>query len=200
MFYFSDYLVFDIISPPYIQLILPLFDTFWSFGEIILSLIAYLVPTWREVYFAISFPTLGYIALWFFIPDSPRWHLRKGNLSHALKILTNGAEINKRLHIIQNDFIENLRIDQYTQKKSTIDVNWFNLWKNSNFLNILCVHLAWGGTLTNFNGMLLNTRNFGVDALHRNVFMTGKFGKFHLYIRTMYVYINNIYVFRHILL
>lgn len=139
-----------------------------------MSFITYFVPTWREVYFAISLPTLGYIALWFLIPDSPRWHLRKGHFSHALKIITNGAEVNNRLHVMHENYVESLKIAQYVQeRKSAEGGNWFDLWKTTNLLNIVCAHLAWGGTLTNFNGMLLNTRNFGVDTLNQNVFLTG---------------------------
>lgn len=163
----------DVISLPYVQLILPFFDTFWSVGEITLSAIAYLVPTWREVYLAISLPTLLYVGLWFLIPDSPRWHLRKGNLSQAMKIITNAAEANQRMNLIHDNFVAELRSAQHAAQERKPAANWFDLWRGTNFVNILCIHLVWGATLTNFNGMLLNTRNFGADTLHRNVLMTG---------------------------
>lgn len=117
-------------------------------------------------------PTFLYIGIWYFIADSPRWHLKKGNIAHATKILLGAAETNKKSCVVRGNFIEGLRPDRFTQQIKL--EGWCSLWRcNQNFVNIVCIHLIWGAILTNFNGMLLNTRNFGGAFVHRNVAMTG---------------------------
>lgn len=167
-------LVADIIAPRYLKTILPLFDTFWSIGAILLATITYFVHTWRGIYLTITLPTIAYIALWYFLADSPQWHIRKGNISQATRIILEAAESNSRSSIVHGDFIEGISPHRFALKSHT-DAGWLSLWKcNRNFINIVFVHLIWGAVLTNFNGMLLNTRNFGADTLNRNVALTGE--------------------------
>lgn len=166
--------VADIIAPRYLKTILPLFDSFWSIGAILLATITYFVHTWRGIYLTITLPTIAYIMLWYFLADSPQWHLRKGNIRQATRIILEAAETNSRSSIVHGDFIESLSPQRFASKNHT-DAGLLSLWKcNRNFINVVFVHLIWGAVLTNFNGMLLNTRNFGADTLNRNVALTGE--------------------------
>lgn len=171
---FSLQIVSDIISPRYLKTIMPLFDTFWSIGEILLAAITYFVHTWKDIYLTISLPTIAYIILWYFVADSPRWHIKKGNITLATKIILNAAETNNKSRILHGNFIAGLSADHFAPRTSPSDAGLLSLWKfNRNFVNIVFIHLIWGTVLTNFNGMLLNTRNFGAETLHRNVALTG---------------------------
>lgn len=167
--------VCDIISPRYLKTIMPLFDSFWSIGAILLAAITYFVHTWKEIYLSITLPTILYIISWYFLADSPQWHIRKGNIAQATRIILEAAETNEKSAIINGDFIKGLAPNRFAPKKTDhSDSGLLSLWKcNRNFVNIVCIHLIWGAVLTNFNGMLLNTRNFGVDTLNRNVALTG---------------------------
>lgn len=167
----------DIISPRYLKSILPLFDTFWSIGAILLAVITYFVHTWKGIYLMITLPTIAYIISWCFLADSPRWHIKKGNITRATRIILQAAKTNSKSCIVRGDFIEGLAPDRFTaQKTIKSDTGLLSLWKlNRNFINIVCIHFIWGAVLTNFNGMLLNTRNFGAETLNRNVALTGGF-------------------------
>lgn len=167
--------VCDIVSPRYLKTILPLFDSFWSIGAILLATITYFVHTWKGIYLTITLPTIAYIILWHFMPDSPRWHIKKGNIRQATRIILQAAQTNNKSCILHGDFIEGLSPDRFTPQNQC-DGGLLSLWKfDRNFINILFIHLVWGAVLTNFNGMLLNTRNLGAEALNRNVALTGGF-------------------------
>lgn len=137
---------------------------------------AVFIHSWQNLYLAISLPTFAYIGLWYFIADSPRWYMRRGRIGHATKIILDAAVYNEKSKIVHGDFIESLKPERFLQnvESNRSDINWFRLWTNGNFLNVLCVHLIWGTMTTNFNGMLLNSRSFGADKLHQTVAMTSK--------------------------
>lgn len=167
-------LVTDITGGKYRTYVTCLFDTFWSIGAIIMPIITYYAETWRNTYLAISLPTCAYVIGWFFIGDSPRWHMQMGNCERASRILITAATVNgKRL---RDDLYADLR---ETPKMRSVGGDggkwlWPQLWRDSRMRwNTVCVHVAWGVFITNLNGMLLNTRAFSNEAVRWNVAMTG---------------------------
>ncbi|XP_050709917.1 organic cation transporter protein-like [Eriocheir sinensis] len=67
----------------------------WSFGCMLMPLVAYLVRPWRwltAVYAALFFITLIYI----WLPESPRWLIHHGRHSEALRVLRWAARVNRR--------------------------------------------------------------------------------------------------------
>lgn len=152
-----------------------LFDTFWSIGAIIMPVISYYAGTWQNTYLSISLPTCGYIMVWYFIGDSPRWHLQNGNYAKAANILMEAAAFNGNACPSKDDLYTEIRMPN-----KVAEVNrdggwlWLQLWSRRNtLLNIVCIHVAWGVFITNLNGLLLNTRAFGNDSVRWNVAMTG---------------------------
>lgn len=180
--------VTDIIGPQHLKMVLPLFETFWSIGEISLAIITHFVHSWQGLYVAITLPTIAYMMLWYFLADSPRWHMQRGNRTHARKIISEAATINnKSSSILSNDFIDDVCIvsnDGCAMKTrmppptaTTTEPNedgFLSLWTCNRCINMILIHAVWGAVLCNFNGMLLNTRNFGADTLNRNVALTGE--------------------------
>lgn len=163
----------DIIGPRYIRSILPLFETFWSIGELTMPLLLYSLDTWQHLFLAISLPSTVYFvicAIW--LPDSPRWHMQNGNIAEAAEIISDAAVVNGKSCLVAADFIEGLRPERFTQKPLESG-SWTELWQLSS-LNIFCIHLVAGATLCAFNGMLLNARNLGADQMHVNIALTGK--------------------------
>jgi len=79
---------------------------FFSSGIAILSVIAYIFPTWRKLYIASSIPSLLFLLFILpFISESPRWYLVRGRKSEAMKVITamataNGNHIPKGVRLI----------------------------------------------------------------------------------------------------
>ncbi|EXB50915.1 Organic cation/carnitine transporter 4 [Morus notabilis] len=68
---------------------------FFSTGIALLSLIAYLFPSWRALYIATSLPSLLFLLLVIpFISESPRWYLVRGRPEEAMKIMRSITESN----------------------------------------------------------------------------------------------------------
>ncbi|CAI8617509.1 unnamed protein product [Vicia faba] len=68
---------------------------FFSMGIAVLSGIAYIFPTWRDLYIASSIPSLLFLVFVLpFISESPRWYLVRGRIKEAMKIMSNIATSN----------------------------------------------------------------------------------------------------------
>lgn len=160
-------IVTDIVGKSHHKIVLPLFETFWSVGAILLPIIAHHAPTWKILYISITAPTIAYSILWFLIADSPIWHLEKGNKKRAMEIILDASTINKKSYLLPINFLDDIK------EQKTPNVQYFAMWRQ-NFLNTFCIHIAWGVIITSFNGLLLNTRAFGRLDLHRNVMLTGE--------------------------
>lgn len=141
--------------------------------------ISYYAESWQNTYLAISLPTCAYVMVWYWMADSPRWHLQNGNYAKAADILMGASTINDKSRVIRTDLYAELR-----EPKKIRDARghsddgwlWCQLWTDrKTLLNIICIHVAWGVFITNLNGLLLNTRAFGNDSVRWNVTMTGDF-------------------------
>lgn len=115
--------------------------------------------------------------VWYYISDSPRWHLQKGNYTKAKKILMNAIAINEmnshRLSKI--DLYAEIREPKKNRNENRAkNWLWLRLWTDrKSLLNVICIHVAWGVIETNLKGLLLNTRAFGNENVRWNVAMTG---------------------------
>ncbi|XP_062077848.1 organic cation/carnitine transporter 4 [Humulus lupulus] len=68
---------------------------FFSTGIALLSLIAYIFPTWRALYIASSIPSFLFLGLVIpFVSESPRWYLVRGKVTEAMKIMNSIAKSN----------------------------------------------------------------------------------------------------------
>lgn len=174
-YYYYCLIVSDITGGKHRTYVTCLFDSFWSIGVIIMPVISYYAGSWQNTYLAISLPTCGYIMVWHFIGDSPRWHLEKGNYAKATKILLEAAAVNGNACTSKNDLCTEIRIrSKITDGSRDGQWLWPQLWSNRELLpNIICIHVAWGVFITNLNGLLLNTRAFGHDTFRWNVALTG---------------------------
>lgn len=168
--------VTDITGGKYRTYVTCLFDAFWSIGAIIMPIITYYAESWRNTYLAISLPTCAYVIGWYFIGDSPRWHMQNGNYETASRILIEAATMNGQTDRLRDDLYVEMR-EPPKMKHETVDGDkwpWFRLWCNPDTRwNMLCIHVAWGVFITNLNGLLLNTRAFSNEAVRWNVAITG---------------------------
>ncbi|XP_037033782.1 organic cation transporter protein-like isoform X2 [Bradysia coprophila] len=151
-----------------------LFESFWSIGVILLPLIAYIDPNWSSIFFMISLPTLLYIPLWFLIPDSPTWYLKKHQVDKAEDIIREGVQTNNTQHLLPNDLRQRLLDQMASNSKEPLVTEWCSLWKGRRtVLHLVALHIAWCVCVTNYNGLLLNVKAFGRDYLSENTIALG---------------------------
>ncbi|GAB1296068.1 Solute carrier family 22 member 5 [Apodemus speciosus] len=68
---------------------------FYAFGFMVLPLFAYFIRDWRMLLLALTVPGVLCGALWWFIPESPRWLVSQGRVKEAERIIRRAAKFNR---------------------------------------------------------------------------------------------------------
>ncbi|CAF93343.1 unnamed protein product, partial [Tetraodon nigroviridis] len=66
----------------------------WSVGNMILALLAYLIRDWRHLMLAATAPCLVAMVTWWWLPESARWLLVRGQAEKARRFLVQCANMN----------------------------------------------------------------------------------------------------------
>ncbi|XP_077193018.1 solute carrier family 22 member 7-like [Paroedura picta] len=141
---------------------------FWSFGNMFLALIAYLVRDWRWLLLVATLPcALGIISMWW-LSESTRWLLAKGKLKQALKNLHRCAKMNGR-----NDFDAKINLEVLSKtaaaaaamEKSGGDSSYISLFRTRMLRRIsLCMGVLWFGVAFSYYGMSMSITGFGLGV------------------------------------
>lgn len=130
--------------------------------------------SWPSIYLAISLPTIVYILVWFWIPDSPKWLLAHGELNAAKHWLLYATRVNKRSQFLPSNIDNFLQVETAALAKVPKPQKWSSLWSSkTQIILMLALHTAWAVDVTNYNGMLLNIRVFGREYLIMNTLISG---------------------------
>lgn len=151
-----------------------MFEQFWSIGLMLLPAIASYWPSWNYLYMAISCPTIILIGLYPWIPNSPRWLLKKGRIEEAKEILLKAARMNGKTDFTIAELDKKLQIQAQDVANAPKEPHYWAIWKGQ-IKNIVCVHFAWSAYIIVYYGFLLNIRNFGVYYLEENTIICGNY-------------------------
>ncbi|GCB61959.1 hypothetical protein scyTo_0014418, partial [Scyliorhinus torazame] len=145
---------------------------FYAIGYMTLPLIAYFIRSWRMLLFILALPSLLYIPLWWFIPESPRWLLIKGKVQEAEAILRYAA---KKNGVTPPAVLFNELELEDMKAKSKQSYSIIHLFKTSNIRTITIINLlVWMILTAEYFGLSLSTPN--LHGLATALVMAGKFG------------------------
>lgn len=101
---------------------------FYSFGEALVGVVAWLDGDWRHLQYWVSIPPILFIFYYWLIPESARWLLAKQRNRKAFKIIRKAAEDNKK-EISQGI------LDRFNENNSNNDEREKNLYDQSTNLD-----------------------------------------------------------------
>ncbi|XP_068600496.1 solute carrier family 22 member 4-like [Brachionichthys hirsutus] len=129
----------------------------FAIGYMLVPLFAYFLRDWKSLSLGVAIPSLGYIPLWWFIPESPRWLLSQRRMGEAEAIVRKAAKMNK----VQPPAII---FKDYKADKEKNQLNVFHLLRTRNIRSttlILC--LVWFSLTAGYYGLSLNTSDMHAD-------------------------------------
>lgn len=86
--------VTEISGPKYRVMAGSLMYTSFSIGKIILGLLAWAIPYWRNLTLVIFIPQVVLISYYWILPESVRWYLSKGKFEESEALLKKMAQVN----------------------------------------------------------------------------------------------------------
>lgn len=114
--------------------------------------------------------------MWWLIPDSPRWFLRRSQIDAAAEIIEHAISVNNTDHLLKSELRQRLTNHVDLISKELPPAKWHSLWNDHRtILQIIAVHIAWAVYVTNYNGMLLNVKVFGREHLSLNTIALGEY-------------------------
>ncbi|XP_055458843.1 solute carrier family 22 member 21-like [Psammomys obesus] len=141
---------------------------FFSFGLMLLPLFAYFIRDWRMLLLAITMPGMLCVALWWFIPESPRWLISQGRIKEAEVIIRKAAKTNGIL--APSTIFDQSELQDLKPKKAPSH-HIFDLIRTRNIriLTIMSI-LLWMTISVGYFGLSLDTPN-----LHGNIYVNSFF-------------------------
>ncbi|XP_071115386.1 organic cation transporter protein-like [Haliotis cracherodii] len=128
-------------------------NLFWSAGNIMTALAAYLFRDWKTRQLIVSVPAVVFAYL-FFIPESPRWLLKHGKREEAKGVVANIAKTNK----VQLDpqILDEVDI----QMEEVIQEPFWNILKSSVMIRrLMIICYIWFAVGMGFYGLTMNVTN-----------------------------------------
>ncbi|NXA17923.1 S22A7 protein, partial [Ibidorhyncha struthersii] len=140
---------------------------FWSIGNMLLAMVAYLVREWHWLLVAVTGPCLLSIVCLWWVPESARWLIANGKVKQAHRHLLRCARMNGR-----KDFAEDMSLIMYAQKtvlqweykKPGESYSYISLFRTPVLRKIsLCSGAVWFGVAFSYYGLSMNLTGFGLN-------------------------------------
>ncbi|XP_054718179.1 organic cation transporter protein-like [Uloborus diversus] len=87
-------LLLEVVGPQYRSVYGIAVEFGWCLGFVCLPVIAWMLRDWFWIQVALTAPCLVMLAIWWMIPESPRWLMSQGKVEKAQKILHKAAKAN----------------------------------------------------------------------------------------------------------
>uniref|UniRef100_A0A8C3KBL0 Solute carrier family 22 member 7 n=1 Tax=Calidris pygmaea TaxID=425635 RepID=A0A8C3KBL0_9CHAR len=134
---------------------------FWSIGNMLLAMVAYLVREWHWLLVAVTGPCLLSIVCLWWVPESARWLIANGKVKQAHRHLLRCARMNGRKDFAVSP--EALR-RMATDKKPGESYSYISLFRTPVLRKIsLCSGAVWFGVAFSYYGMSMNLTGFGLN-------------------------------------
>ncbi|XP_076190941.1 solute carrier family 22 member 7 isoform X2 [Aptenodytes patagonicus] len=134
---------------------------FWSIGNMLLAMVAYLVREWHWLLVAVTGPCLLSIVCLWWVPESARWLIANGKVKQAHRHLLRCARMNGRKDFAVSP--EALR-RMATDKKPGGSYSYISLFRTPVLRKIsLCSGAVWFGVAFSYYGMSMNLTGFGLN-------------------------------------
>ncbi|XP_062375149.1 solute carrier family 22 member 7 [Sardina pilchardus] len=135
----------------------------WTFGNMALSLLAFLIRDWRWLIVAVTSPVVLSIILWRWIPESARWLIANGRLDEAHYYLNKCVQMNRRQGMASSIKPENLS-NIVVANRGSRKYSYLDLMRTPKMRKLaLCTGLTWYGVASTFYGISFNITGFGVN-------------------------------------
>ncbi|XP_020633128.3 solute carrier family 22 member 6-A [Pogona vitticeps] len=137
----------------------------YTLGQILLAGVAYAIPDWRWMQFAVSAPFFLFLLYSWWFAESARWLILSGKSSKAVGILQRVARINKKheagAKITTEVLLSNMEKELSTTKASyTIS----DLVRTPAIRRIFCcLSVVWFSVSFSYYGLAMDLQNFGVS-------------------------------------
>ncbi|XP_063233832.1 organic cation transporter protein-like isoform X2 [Bacillus rossius redtenbacheri] len=130
---------------------------------IAIACIAYFIRDWKHLQLAITLPSVLLFALWWVLPESPRWLLEMGRKDEVMAILQEAARVNQRPLPANTDkiFQQMMEAKRPGEEKAGV----LDLFRTPHMRKIsLVLYVIWFAVYLVYYGLVLNLANIGGDV------------------------------------
>uniref|UniRef100_T1J4N1 Major facilitator superfamily (MFS) profile domain-containing protein n=1 Tax=Strigamia maritima TaxID=126957 RepID=T1J4N1_STRMM len=188
LYYVSFVLVMEFIGPDKRVLVSQIIQLIYSFGEMTLAGIAYLVTDWSYLQLVTSVPALLFLVFYWILPESGRWLLAKGRTDDADKIIQKMMKWNKCLlkdETVQYGTVQSDSTPKPLESTSTSDTDTlFDSTKHSYSmidlfrtprlrLRTILLMLCWFLNVLVYTGVTLGATSVAVNSAFLSFFLSG---------------------------
>ncbi|NXP61589.1 S22A7 protein, partial [Chloropsis cyanopogon] len=145
---------------------------FWSVGNMLLALAAFLVREWHWLLVVVTGPCLLSIVCLWWVPESARWLIAKGKVKQAQRHLVRCARTNGRKDFAVSPEVRNWRyrymffFSHFISLYKTMggSYSYISLFRTPVLRKIsLCSGVVWFGVAFSYYGMSMNLTGFGLS-------------------------------------
>ncbi|XP_045769741.1 organic cation transporter protein-like [Maniola jurtina] len=164
-------LVMELVGPEYRVAAGAMINTSFSIGQVLMALMASVVPNWRTLTLALFVPQFITISYFWIMSESVRWYLSKGRYKDAAEFLKNVARVNNRqlsdrsLQALKEN-AEAEKIRMASEKEMKAQEPWLIVlvFRNKAILTRCCISPVWWFTSALvYYGMTINAVNMSGD-------------------------------------
>ncbi|KAB5561875.1 hypothetical protein PHYPO_G00011560 [Pangasianodon hypophthalmus] len=147
-------------------------DSFsWTFGYMVLPVLAYGVRDWRWLTLTVTLPLTVALISWRWVPESARWLIANGKVKKAQYYLKKCAVMNKRTRA--NSILKPEVLSSIVSEGGHRTYSYLDLMRTPNMRRLaLLTGITWYGVASTYYGISFNIKSFGLD-LYLNQFLYG---------------------------